>query len=110
MVERGWGEWQRWAVADGAPALRAHLPALPCPHPASLTHRAPRSDLAAIFVQLFDDDALAFACFERLMRSARRNFKHDETGIKCASGRGGSLEFKRAAWECAVTRQPATPA
>ena len=40
------------------------------------------SDLAAIFVQLFQDDALAFACFERLMRSARRNFKHDETGIK----------------------------
>ncbi|GAB4823143.1 hypothetical protein N2152v2_010189 [Parachlorella kessleri] len=40
------------------------------------------SDLAAIFIQLFDDDALAFACFERLMRGARRNFKHDETGIK----------------------------
>ena len=43
---------------------------------------ARRSDLAAIFVQLFEDDALAFACFERLMRSARRNFKYDETGIK----------------------------
>jgi len=33
-------------------------------------------------VQLFEDDALAFACFERLMRSARRNFRHDETGIR----------------------------
>lgn len=41
-----------------------------------------RSDLASIFVQLFEDDALAFACFERLMRSARRNFRHDETGIR----------------------------
>jgi hypothetical protein len=41
-----------------------------------------RSDLAAVFVQLFDDDALAFACFERMMRSARQNFKHDETGIR----------------------------
>lgn len=40
------------------------------------------SDLASIFVQLFEDDALAFACFERLMRSARRNFRHDETGIR----------------------------
>lgn len=42
-----------------------------------------RSDIAALFVQLFeDDDALAFACFERFMREARRNFKHDESGIK----------------------------
>lgn len=40
------------------------------------------SDIAAVFVQLFDDDALAFAAFERLMRSARRNFRHDEAGIK----------------------------
>ena len=36
-------------------------------------------------MQLFDDDALAFACFERFMREARRNFKHDESGIKCAA-------------------------
>lgn len=40
------------------------------------------SDLAATFVQLMDDDALAFACFERLMRHARQNFRHDEMGIK----------------------------
>ena len=54
------------------------LPAQPCsPHPSPR-----RSDLASIFVQLFEDDALAFACFERLMRSARRNFRHDETGIR----------------------------
>jgi hypothetical protein len=39
------------------------------------------SDLAAVFVQLLDDDALAFACFERLMRGARQNFRHDEAGI-----------------------------
>lgn len=40
------------------------------------------SDLAAAFVQLIPDDALAFACFEHMMRDARRNFRHDETGIK----------------------------
>lgn len=40
------------------------------------------SDLAAVFVQLIDDDALAFACFERFMRDARQNFRHDEHGIK----------------------------
>lgn len=40
------------------------------------------SDLAAAFVQLIDDDALAFACFERLMRQARQNFRHDELGIQ----------------------------
>ena len=40
------------------------------------------SDLGAVFVQMMDNDAVAFACFERLMRDARRNFRHDETGIK----------------------------
>jgi Rab-GTPase-TBC domain len=40
------------------------------------------SDLAAAFVQLIENDALAFSCFERLMRDARRNFRHDETGIR----------------------------
>ena len=40
------------------------------------------SDLAAAFVQLISNDALAFACFEHMMRDARRNFRHDETGIK----------------------------
>lgn len=39
------------------------------------------SDLAAIFIQVFNNDALAFGCFERLMRTARQNFRHDETGI-----------------------------
>ncbi len=55
----------------------AHCPALACLCPCTC-----RSDLASVFVQLFEDDALAFACFERLMRSARRNFRHDETGIR----------------------------
>lgn len=40
------------------------------------------SDLAALFVCLEEEDALAFACFERLMRSARQNFCHDESGIR----------------------------
>ena len=40
------------------------------------------SDLAASFVQTIEDDAMAFACFERFMRAARKNFRHDETGIK----------------------------
>ncbi|KAL6781384.1 CGL44 [Auxenochlorella protothecoides x Auxenochlorella symbiontica] len=40
------------------------------------------SDLAAVVVMLVPDEALAFACFERVMRHARRNFRHDETGIK----------------------------
>jgi hypothetical protein len=45
------------------------------------------SDLAATFVQLLEDDALAFACFERLMRQARQNFRHDEAGIQAQLGR-----------------------
>lgn len=40
------------------------------------------SDLAAVFVCLEDEDALAFACFEKFMRTVRQNFKHDESGIK----------------------------
>ncbi|KDD72267.1 hypothetical protein H632_c3605p0, partial [Helicosporidium sp. ATCC 50920] len=41
------------------------------------------ADLAAVFVLLYErDDALAWACFERLMRAARRNFRHDESGIR----------------------------
>lgn len=40
------------------------------------------SDLAVVFIGLEDDDALAFACFEKFMRAARQNFRHDETGIK----------------------------
>lgn len=39
------------------------------------------SDLAVAFVQFIGDDALAFACFELLMRVARQNFRHDESGI-----------------------------
>lgn len=68
---------------------RPHLPPLP-----SLPLPACRSDLASIFVLLFEDDALAFACFERLMRAARRNFKHDETGIRYTPAREGGLGFK----------------
>ena len=44
------------------------------------------SDLGAVFVAIESDDALAFACFERLMRSARENFRHDERGMKAQLG------------------------
>lgn len=40
------------------------------------------SDLAIVFVGIEQDDALAFACFEKFMRAARQNFRHDEAGIK----------------------------
>ncbi|KAK2076482.1 hypothetical protein QBZ16_001008 [Prototheca wickerhamii] len=40
------------------------------------------ADLASVVVQLVRDEALAFACFERVMRSARANFRHDERGIR----------------------------
>ena len=40
------------------------------------------SDLGAVFVAIEPDDAIAFACFEKLMRTARQNFQHDEKGIK----------------------------
>ncbi len=49
------------------------------------------SDLAAAFVQLIENDALAFACFERLMRDARRNFRHDETGIRSQLNKVASI-------------------
>lgn len=39
------------------------------------------SDLAAPFIQKISNDALAFACFEKFMKNARNNFKHDESGI-----------------------------
>ncbi len=39
------------------------------------------SDLGAVFVAIEPDDAIAFACFEKLMRTARQNFQHDERGI-----------------------------
>ena len=44
------------------------------------------SDLGAVFVAIESDDALAFTCFERLMRSARENFRHDERGMKAQLG------------------------
>lgn len=45
------------------------------------------SDLAAAFVLVIpDDDALAFWCFERLMRSARHNFKLDDMGFRAVTG------------------------
>ncbi len=40
------------------------------------------SDLGAVFVAIEPDDAIAFAMFEKLMRTARQNFQHDEKGIK----------------------------
>ena len=40
------------------------------------------SDLAVPMLGTFEDDALAFWCFERLMRRVKKNFRHDESGIK----------------------------
>ena len=40
------------------------------------------SDLGAVFVAIEPDDAIAFACFEKLMRTARQTFQHDEKGIE----------------------------
>lgn len=42
------------------------------------------SDLAAPFLTIFEDDAMAFWCFERLLQRVSRNFRHDEVGIRCA--------------------------
>ena len=39
-------------------------------------------DLAVPMLLTFENDALAFWCFERLMRNVKRNFRHDESGIK----------------------------
>eukprot|EP00798_Chlamydomonas_sp_ICE-L_P024018 gene24018-9593_t len=39
------------------------------------------SDLAIPFLLLCDDDALAFMCFERLMRKVRKNFAVEDSGI-----------------------------
>lgn len=75
--------WQGGAVCCVLPAHSGWALPSPLLPPSSCC----RSDLASVFVQLFDDDALAFACFERLMRGARRNFRHDETGIRWAGGR-----------------------
>lgn len=60
-----------------------------CVHDPETGYCQGMADLAATFVQLFEDDAVAFACFERLMRAARQNFKHDETGIRWVGGRRG---------------------
>ena len=40
------------------------------------------SDLAVPMLMTFEDDAVAFWCFERLMQKVKRNFRHDESGIK----------------------------
>lgn len=40
------------------------------------------SDLAIVFIGLEEDNAVAFACFEKFMRAARQNFRHDEEGIR----------------------------
>ena len=39
------------------------------------------SDLALPFLLLFEDDSLAFWCFERLMRKVRLNFEVSSKGI-----------------------------
>eukprot|EP00955_Chlamydomonas_euryale_P035202 350032-Chlamydomonas_euryale.AAC.3 len=39
------------------------------------------SDLALPFLLLVDDDAVAFWCFEHLMRRVRRNFAVEDSGI-----------------------------
>lgn len=43
------------------------------------------SDVAAPFLLVFDEDALAFTCFRCLMRHLRRNFLRDQSGIRCAA-------------------------
>jgi len=40
------------------------------------------SDLAVPMLMTFEDDEVAFWCFERLMQKVKRNFRHDESGIK----------------------------
>ncbi len=40
------------------------------------------SDLAVPMLLTFEDDAMAFWCFERLLHRVKRNFRHDESGIK----------------------------
>lgn len=40
------------------------------------------SDLAVPMLMTFEDDALGFWCFERMMRRVKKNFRHDESGIK----------------------------
>lgn len=40
------------------------------------------SDLAVPMLMTFEDDVVAFWCFERLMQKVKRNFRHDESGIK----------------------------
>ena len=42
------------------------------------------SDLAAPFLTIFEDDAMAFWCFERLLQRTSKNFRHDEVGMRCA--------------------------
>ena len=42
------------------------------------------SDLAAPFLTIFEDDFMAFWCFERLLQRTSKNFRHDETGMRCA--------------------------
>ena len=42
------------------------------------------SDLAAPFLTIFEDDAIAFWCFERLLQRTSKNFRHDEVGMRCA--------------------------
>ena len=40
------------------------------------------SDLAVPMLLVFEDDAMAFWCFERLLQRVKKNFRHDESGIK----------------------------
>ena len=43
------------------------------------------SDLAVPMLLTFEDDAMAFWCFERLLQRVKKNFRHDESGIKYES-------------------------
>ena len=43
------------------------------------------SDLAVPMLLTFEDDAMAFWCFERLLHRVKKNFRHDESGIKYKS-------------------------
>ncbi|EIE22335.1 RabGAP/TBC [Coccomyxa subellipsoidea C-169] len=40
------------------------------------------SDLAAPFLTIFEDDYMAYWCFERLLQRTSKNFRHDEVGMR----------------------------
>lgn len=66
-------------------AARMRLVKLHCAyiaHDPEINYCQGMTDLAIPFLQVYDDDALAFACYERFMRNARENFMVDGSGIQ----------------------------